>query len=65
MEFTKEQLSELICKHTEKGNGVHDLMQIMLESLMVSERREYLRKVYQARSVTATVPSGHMGTDGH
>ena len=39
MEFTKEQLSELICKHTEKENGLHDLMEIMLESLMVSERR--------------------------
>ena len=23
MEFTKEQLSELICKHTEKENGLH------------------------------------------
>ena len=44
MEFTKEQLSELICKHTEKENGLHDLMEIMLESLMVSERREYLRE---------------------
>ena len=33
MEFTKEQLSEL-----------HDLMEIMLESLMVSERSEYLRE---------------------
>ena len=39
MEFTKEQLSELICKHTEKENGLQDLMEIMLESLMVSERR--------------------------
>ena len=44
MEFTKEQLSELICKHTEKENGLQDLMEIMLESLMVSERREYLRE---------------------
>lgn len=44
MEFTKEQLSELICKHTEKENGLHDLMEIMLESLMVSERREYLQE---------------------
>ncbi len=38
MEFTKEQLSELICKHTEKENGLQDLMEIMLESLMVSVR---------------------------
>lgn len=44
MEFTKEQLSELICKHTEKKNGLQDLMEIMLESLMVSERREYLQE---------------------
>ena len=44
MEFTKEQLSELICKHTEKENGLQDLMEIMLESRMVSERREYLQE---------------------
>ena len=44
MDFTKEQLSELICKHTEKENGLQDLMEIMLESLMVSERREYLQE---------------------
>ena len=45
MDFTKEQLSELICKHTEKENGLQDLMEIMLESLMVSERREYLGRI--------------------
>ena len=42
MDFTKEQLFELICKHTEKENGLQDLLKIMLESMMVSERREYL-----------------------
>ena len=31
MEFTKEQVSELIYKQTEKENGLHDLMEIMLE----------------------------------
>lgn len=31
MDFTKEQLSELICKHTEKENGLQDLIEIMLE----------------------------------
>ena len=36
--------SELICKHTEKENGLQDLMEIMHESLMVSERREYLQE---------------------
>ena len=42
MEFTKEQLSELMCKHMEKENGLQDLMEIMLEGLMVSERRGFL-----------------------
>ena len=44
MNLTKEQFSELICKHSERENGLQDLMEIMLESLMVSERREYLRE---------------------
>ena len=36
--FTKEQLSEVMCKHAEKENGLHDLLEIMLESLMVAGR---------------------------
>ena len=47
MEFTKEQLSELICKHTEKENGLQDLMEIMLESLMVSERCKQKSRVHR------------------
>ena len=43
MDLTKEQLSELICEHSERENGLQDLLEIMLESIMVSERREYLR----------------------
>ena len=42
MTFTKEQLSELMCKHAERENGLHDLMEIMLESLMLAERSTYL-----------------------
>ena len=42
--FTKEQLSEVMCKHAEKENGLHDLLEIMLESLMVAERSEFLHK---------------------
>ena len=42
--FTKEQLSEVMGKHAEKENGLHDLMEIMLESLMVAERGEFLRE---------------------
>ena len=29
-------VSGLICKHTEKENGLQDLMEIMLDSLMCS-----------------------------
>ena len=42
MTFTKEQLSELMCKHAERENGLHDLMEIMPESLMLAERSTYL-----------------------
>lgn len=43
MHFTKVQISELMRKHAEKENGLHDLMEIMLESMMVAERGEFLR----------------------
>ena len=42
MDLTKLQLSELIHKHAAKGNGLHDQMEIMLESMMVAERSEFL-----------------------
>ena len=29
MDFTKEQLSEVLCKHVERENGLQDLMEIM------------------------------------
>lgn len=44
MHFTKVQISELMRKHAEKENGLHDLMEIMLESMLVTERGEYLRE---------------------
>ena len=44
MHFTKVQISELMRKHAEKANGHHDLMEIMLESMMVAERSEFLRE---------------------
>ena len=34
MVLTKEQLSELICKHSERENGLQDLLEILLESMM-------------------------------
>ena len=45
MVLTKEQLSEFMCKHAEKENSLHDLIEIMLESMMVAERGEYLRGI--------------------
>ena len=40
----KEQPSEVMCKHAEKENGVNDLLEIMLESLMVAELGEFLQE---------------------
>ena len=42
MLLTKEQISEQMRKHAEKKNGLLDLMEIMLESMMVAERGEFL-----------------------
>lgn len=42
MHLTKVQISELIRKHAEKENGLHDLLEVMLESMMVAERSEFL-----------------------
>ena len=44
MHFTKVQISELMRKHAEKENDLHDLMEIMLESMMVAERSEFLHE---------------------
>ena len=33
MDFKKEQLSEVLCKHAERENGLQDLMEIMIEEL--------------------------------
>lgn len=44
MHFTKVQISELMRKHAEKENGLHDLFEIMLESMMVAECSEILHK---------------------
>ena len=42
MDLIKLHLSELICKHTAKGKGLHDLMEIMIESMRVAELIELL-----------------------
>ena len=42
MLLTKEQISEQMCKHAQKKNGLHDLMEIIIESMMIAERSEFL-----------------------
>lgn len=42
MLLTKEQISEQMCKHAQRENGLHDLMEILIESVMVAERGEFL-----------------------
>ena len=42
MEFTKEQLSDVFVKHLDREKGLQDLMELMIESMMRSERRDFL-----------------------
>ena len=42
MDFTKEQLSEVFVKHFDREKGLQDLMELMIESMMRAERREFL-----------------------
>jgi putative transposase len=42
MLLSKEQLSSVMAKHSERENGLHDLMEIMIESMMLAERCEFL-----------------------
>ena len=43
MNYTKEQIFEIISKHAEQRNGPNDLLSIMLESMMMAERGEFLQ----------------------
>lgn len=75
MEFTKEQIFELTSKHLEKENGIQDLLEIMLESIMLAERREFLsaspgnkgngyrpgRTYGQGRTLTFRIPRDRYG----
>jgi transposase-like protein len=42
MDFTKEQLSDVFVKHLERERGLQELMELMIESMMMSERRDFL-----------------------
>ena len=52
MNYAKEQISEIISKHAEQRNGINDLLSIMLESMMMVERGEFLREDSPRTSVT-------------
>lgn len=42
MNFTKEQLSDVFIKHLDREKGLQDLMELLIESMMRSERRDFL-----------------------
>jgi len=42
MNFTKEQLSDVFVKHLDRERGLQDLMEIMIESMMTAERKDFL-----------------------
>jgi putative transposase len=42
MDFTKEQLSDVFVKHLDREKGLQDLMELLIEGMMRSERRNYL-----------------------
>ena len=42
MNFTKEQLSEVFVKHLDREKDLQDLMELMIESMMMAERRKFL-----------------------
>lgn len=42
MNYTKEQISEIISKQVVQRNGLNDLLSIMLESMMMAERVAFL-----------------------
>jgi putative transposase len=42
MNFTKKQLSDVFIKHLDKEKGLQDLMELLIESMMRAERRDFL-----------------------
>lgn len=43
MNLAKEQIFEQMSKHSEKKNGLHDLMEFIIERIMLAEHGEYLK----------------------
>ena len=41
MDFTKEQLSDVFVKHIGRERGLQELMELMIESMMTAERRDF------------------------
>src|SRR5210317_476707 len=42
MDFTKEQLSDVFVKHLDREKGLQERMELMIESMMQAERRDFL-----------------------
>ena len=42
MDFTKEQLSDVFIKHLGRERGYQEPMVLMIESMMLAERRDFL-----------------------
>jgi len=42
MDFTKEQLSDVFVKHLDREKGLQELMELLIESMMRAERRDFL-----------------------
>ena len=59
MRLTKEQISELACKHVEEENGLHDLFEVMIEAIMNAERVEFLRSAEQSGNKGNGFRPGH------
>lgn len=44
MQLSKLQIREAITLHVDKENGMNDIMEMMMEAMMVAERKEFLKK---------------------
>jgi len=42
MDFIKEQLSDVFIKHLNREKGLQELMELMIESMMQTESRDFL-----------------------
>jgi hypothetical protein len=51
MKSTWGQISELICKHSQKEKGLHEMLEIMIESMMVAALNTFTSAFFEAFSL--------------